>query len=193
MFGESAGGSSIMHQITAFGGLHGPNHFQQAIMQSPAFTPRPSNFQQEETFNKYLSLLNVKSITEARSLPSSALIVANIKAVGGADYGDATFGPVVDGLITPGLPGKLLLQGSFDKSINVMVGHNADEGLTFTNPELTSDAAIKTFILKFFPGISPQVVDYINKILYPAVFDGSQGYTDFISRAVLLTSDVGFT
>ena len=33
--GESAGGGSIMHQITAFGGLKGAAPFQQAILQSP--------------------------------------------------------------------------------------------------------------------------------------------------------------
>ena len=35
VMGESAGGGSIMHQITAFGGLNGPAPFQQAILQSP--------------------------------------------------------------------------------------------------------------------------------------------------------------
>ena len=35
VLGESAGGGSIMHQITAHGGLKGPAPFQQAIMQSP--------------------------------------------------------------------------------------------------------------------------------------------------------------
>ena len=35
VMGESAGGGSIMHQITAFGGLEGRVPFQQAIMQSP--------------------------------------------------------------------------------------------------------------------------------------------------------------
>lgn len=35
VFGESAGAGSIMHQITAFGGLQGPAPFQQAVLQSP--------------------------------------------------------------------------------------------------------------------------------------------------------------
>jgi len=35
--GESAGGASIIHQITAFGGSQGPVPFQQAIVQSPAY------------------------------------------------------------------------------------------------------------------------------------------------------------
>ena len=37
VIGESAGGGSIMHQITAFGGLNGRAPFQQAVLQSPGF------------------------------------------------------------------------------------------------------------------------------------------------------------
>lgn len=193
MFGESAGGGSIMHQITAFGGLHRSAYFQQAILQSPGFAVVSSNFQEQTALNTYLSLLHVKSVAEARLLPSSDLIAANIKAVGGAPYGSATFGPVVDGLITPGPPGKLLLQGSFDKSVNVMVGHNAEEGLVFTDPEITSEVAFQRFLATSFPDINPEVLTFIDKVLYPAVFDGSLGYTDYFSRADLLASEIGFT
>lgn len=35
VFGESAGGGSVMHQITAYGGEKGPVPFQAAIPQSP--------------------------------------------------------------------------------------------------------------------------------------------------------------
>jgi len=37
VFGESAGGGSIMHQITAYGGANGSAPFQQAIPQSPGW------------------------------------------------------------------------------------------------------------------------------------------------------------
>ncbi|KAL9011611.1 MAG: hypothetical protein Q9173_003557 [Seirophora scorigena] len=66
----------------------------------------PSNFQQETTFNAFLSLLNVSTLQEARQLPSSALIEANVRQVGASPYGLFTYGPVVDGLIAPGIPGS---------------------------------------------------------------------------------------
>ena len=128
-----------MHQITAFGGLKGPAPFQQAIPQSPGFQLIPGNLQQEETLQTFLALLNVSTIDEARQLPLSALVVANIIQVANSSYGDFTYGPVVDGLFAPALPGKLLLQGSYDKNLTVMVGHNADEGLLFTNPLATNN------------------------------------------------------
>jgi carboxylesterase type B len=127
VFGESAGGGSIEHQITAYGGNKGPVPFAQAIMQSPGFQPVVSNQQEEQIFQYYLQLLNVSTIAEARSLPFSKLQLANSLQVGLAMYGSFTYGPAVDGNFVPALPGELLLHGQFDKSIRVMLGHNAQE------------------------------------------------------------------
>lgn len=126
VFGESAGGGSILHQITAFGGAPAP--FQQAVPQSPGFSPIVSTVQQESTFNAYLSLLNVTSIAQARSLPYQALQTANIIQIGlQSAYGTFTYGPVVDGVFAPQLPGQLLARGQHAKNVKVMVGHNANE------------------------------------------------------------------
>ncbi|KAL8942451.1 MAG: hypothetical protein Q9216_001651 [Gyalolechia sp. 2 TL-2023] len=191
VFGESAGGGSIMHQITAFGGVAGKAPFQQAVLQSGAFQNLPGNFQQEQTFNAFLSLLNVSTLQEARQLPSSALIQANIQQVGASAYGLFTYGPVVDGLFAPGIPGKLLLQGSFDHDLKLMLGHNADEGLVFTSPFLDNDTAYDTYIESTFPDISPSVAQYIDEELYP-VPSNSTLYEDDIGRASLSISESTF-
>ena len=127
IFGESAGGGSVMHQITAYGGRGGPVPFQQALTQSPGFMPVVSNVQQEQIFDDYLSLLNVSTIEEARKLPFSALFKANAIQVGGSPIGEFTYGPTVDGDFVPTLPGLLLLHGEYHKDLKIMVGHNADE------------------------------------------------------------------
>ena len=127
VFGESAGGGSIMHQITAYGGKKGPVPFKQAIPQSPGFQPYVSNQQQEQIFQGYLALLNVTSIEQARQLPYSALYKANVLQIGGSPYGQFTYGPTIDGDFAPATPGELLLHGEYAKNIRVMVGHNADE------------------------------------------------------------------
>lgn len=90
--GESAGGGSIMHQITAFGGLNGPVPFQQAVLQSAAFQNVASNLQEETTFNTFLALLNISTIEEARHLPLTALQTVNIVQVANSSYGDFTYG-----------------------------------------------------------------------------------------------------
>src|SRR5437773_7003355 len=58
VFGESAGGGSIVHQITAYGGTEGKAPFAQAVPQSPAWWPPVSNFQQEQIFQQFLTLTN---------------------------------------------------------------------------------------------------------------------------------------
>lgn len=127
IFGESAGGGSIMHQITAYGGKKGPVPFQQAIPQSPGFFPYVSSHQQESIFQDFLSLLGVSTIEQARTQSYSTLLQANALQVGGSPYGQFTYGPTVDGDFVPALPGVLLLHGQYAKDLNVMVGHNADE------------------------------------------------------------------
>lgn len=194
VIGESAGGGSIMHQITAFGGLKGPAPFQQAVLQSPGFQNIASNLQQETTFDAFLSLLNVSTIEEARQLPSSALIKANIIQVANSSYGDFSFGPVVDGLFAPAIPGKLLLQGSYDHTLTLMLGHNADEGLEFTNP--ANDISFNTYLSSAFPTINTNVANYVEDVLYPPTMPGTlgtTGYSDETGRVVLLISESTFT
>ena len=193
VIGESAGAASIIHQITAFGGLKGPAPFQQAIIQSPAFSNTPSSLQQQQAFEGFLSTLKVETLAEARQLPSTDLITANIIEVGRAPYGSANYGVVVDGLFAPALPGKLFRQGSFDQSLNVMVAHNTNETPYFTNPAVQNNSAYNEYIRLGFPDISPSVADYIEKVLYPPVFDGSYGYTDQFGRSALAISDSSFT
>ncbi|EMD00258.1 hypothetical protein BAUCODRAFT_145551 [Baudoinia panamericana UAMH 10762] len=197
VFGESAGGGSIMHQITAYGGRNGSAPFQQAIPQSPGFAPIVSNQQQEQIFNGFLSLLNVSTIEQARNLSFTALQTANIIQVGGSPYGGFTYGPAVDGNFVPALPGELLLHGQYDKNLRIMVGHNANEGLLFTSPFVQNDTAFVTNLQTTLPTLRawPQILSYIMNTLYPPVFDGSQamGYTNQIARAAALTSELVFT
>ncbi|KAK4549100.1 hypothetical protein LTR36_007556 [Oleoguttula mirabilis] len=197
VFGESAGGGSIMHQITAYGGLKGPVPFQQAVPQSPGFQPVVSNQQQEATLNEYLHLLNVTTIEQARKLPYSALQTANIIQVGYSAYGSFTYGPTVDGDFVPQLPGQLLLHGQYDKSLRLMIGHNADEGLLFTSPFIQNNSAFAAQVEASFPTINawPSVLEYVTNVLYPPIFTGqeAQGYTNQIGRAAALVSEAVFT
>ncbi|KAI9780748.1 MAG: hypothetical protein M1839_006535 [Geoglossum umbratile] len=195
VIGESAGGGSIMHQITAYGGIPGDGKvpFQQAIMQSPGFLPIPSEFQQEESFTQFLDLLGVKTIDEARKLPSNDLALANSLMVINSSYGSYTWGPVVDGTFVPALPGKLLLQGAFDHNVKVMVGHNADEGLAFTDPSISDDPKFTAYLKLHFPSAQPSVLQFIQTELYPPVFDGSFGYTNPTERLLVTIAEFAFT
>ncbi|KAH0559611.1 hypothetical protein GP486_003876 [Trichoglossum hirsutum] len=193
VFGQSAGGGSVMHQITAYGGNKGKVPFQQAILQSPGFQPYPGNWQQDQLLQQYLQSMNVSTIQEARQLPYDTLRKANTDLVAKSPYGSFTFSPAVDGDFVTGLPGTLLLHGSFDVSIKVMVGYNAQETLHFVDPANNDNSAFAAGIKRVFPDIQPAVVDYITQTLYPEVYDGTYPYTDAKGRAMLSDAEASFT
>jgi carboxylesterase type B len=193
VFGQSAGAGSIMHQITAYGGLGSQAPFQQAILQSPGFKPSPGREEQENLTQRYLALLNVSSISAARQLPLAALSAANVELVASSPYGTFTFAPAVAGSFVPALPGALLAQGLFDTSVKIMTGFNAHETLYFTNPDNTNNSIFEAGIQDTFPGIQPSVVDYIAGTLYPPVFNGSYPYTSYFERAELILAESAFT
>lgn len=182
-----------MHQVTAYGGKKGPSPFQQAILQSPGWLPLPAENEQESTLQQFLGLLNVSSVEEARHLPSNKLIAANAYQVATkSSYGSFTYGPVVDGTFVPELPGKLLLEGHFDKTLRVMLGHNANEGLLFTSPASNNSNAYASLLKQDLPGIKQSVLTYVTNTLYPPVYNGTYGYSNPIQRLALTLADVVF-
>lgn len=176
--GESAGGSSIMHQITAFR-AKSPLPFSQAILQSPAFISKASNWQNELIFQKFLKHLNVSSLEEARNLPSEYLIKGNIAQVSAGEFVDFSYGPTVDGTFTPGIPQRLLSSGLFNNSVNVMVAHNSWEGGLFQSPYTANLSTLTDLIKVIVPSVSPGALSKITDGLYPPVFDGSRGFTTY--------------
>jgi carboxylesterase type B len=90
VLGESAGASSIMHHIAAYGGAQGPGQlpFQQAICQSAAIhNPTKSPALEDQTLELFLDAANVSTIQEARGLSSDVLMAANKDVIRTAPYG----------------------------------------------------------------------------------------------------------
>jgi carboxylesterase type B len=138
-------------------------------------------------------MINVSNIEKARQLPYSALQAANVKLVANSPYGTFTFAPAVDGTFIPALPGNLLAQGSYDKSVRIMTGFNADETLYFTNPDSINNSVFDENLQQTFPDISSSVLDYVSNVLYPQVFNGSQPYGSYFDREKLALADAAFT
>lgn len=200
VIGESAGAGSIMHQITAYGGQKGSVPFAQAILQSPGFPPVVGSAQQEEIYQSVLTQAqalissDVTSVAALRSLDFETLAALNTIVIArAAPYGQFVFGPVVDGTFAPKLPGVLLLEGGFDTSLNIMVGHNSNEGLFFTSPFFATEADIIENLSETIPTASNETLEYITQTLYPPVYDGSYSYTTIFERANLLTAELSFT
>ncbi|KAI9706591.1 MAG: hypothetical protein M1836_003598 [Candelina mexicana] len=201
VMGESAGGGSIMHHITAYGGSGPPALFHQAIPQSAAWYPMTSDTQQENMTHQFLNAAGVSTIEEARRLPMQKLRDASSLLIQEAEYGQYFFGPVVDGDYVPELPGQLLLEGKFDRNVALMIGHQANEGLRYTSPTVQTEAAFKELLTTAFPQISPQELNYLIETLYPPtksltpLMYGLSRSTPVpvYERATLLTAESCFT
>jgi carboxylesterase type B len=198
VIGESAGGGSIEHHITAHGG-NGKALFQQAVLQSPGFKPNPDFAEQESTFQKtlsYASLVAGKSITTAqqlRELSFLELYYTNYMIVGSSPYGEFAYGPVVDGLLVPDLPGKLLLGEKFHHNLKVMVAYNSDEGLVFSSPFFQNTTDFDNYVQFLLPSASPSVLNYITGVLYPNTSGNTTGYKTQLTRTALFNSECRFT
>ena len=152
-----------------------------------------SNYEQEQNYNQFLQLNNCTSLQDLRQVPTALIMQSNIAQISQASYGQFVYGPVVDGDFAPALPGQLLAQGRFDKSLRVMVGHNSDEGLIFTSPFVQTEALFEDFLRTSLPDISSAVVYFLTQQLYPPVFDGTHGYINETQRTSLALSDLVFT
>ena len=197
--GESAGGGSVFHQITAFGGASGPVPFQQAILQSPGWQPNANPGFQESLIEYALtnaSMLtgrNIKTVNDLRGLTFKEITLLNSVIVGQSPYGIYTFGPVVDGTFVPDMPGKLVAQGRFDTSLNaIMMGTNFNEGVLFDSPFLKDDQDYRDNVRLFFPNATKDMVDHVATDLYPNDLSGKFNYTTQPLRAALTTAEACF-
>ncbi|EME39346.1 hypothetical protein DOTSEDRAFT_66360 [Dothistroma septosporum NZE10] len=190
VIGESAGGGSIMHQITAYGGSVPSVPFQKAIVQSPGFFPQENDNARNQAYNAFLGLSGVATLAEARALSFDTVYKANALQVYNSTYGQFTYGPAVDGTFVPDLPGKLLMNGRLSPRVAVMVGHNADEGLGFVSPYVNDDASFKAFMAGVIPAQAATTsnLNYVADTLYP-----SDDYPNQIARTDAAISEAIFT
>ena len=142
----------------------------------------------------FLRYLNVSSIAEARNASTADVVRANLLTVYGSNYGQYTFGPVVDGVFVPNQPGLFLLTGTaFAKNVSIMAGHNTFEGPLFTPPYIQDDESLKAFFKQNAPAVTDTVLNYIVTTLYPAVYDGTYPWTSPIERTIQFVTEQIFT
>lgn len=189
--GESAGAGAILHQITAYNGTKAP--FSKAVMQSPAFAPQPLANHADWTFQIFLTAANVSTLDEARNLSTEVLQHANKLTQSVSPYGTFLIDVSIDGDFVQDLPGKRLLEGKFDTTLQIMAAHNSDEAHKYTNPNTTTDLDFNTTMLTYWPNITDTEFSYLTNVLYPPVYDGSQPYTTPFYRLDLAISDFTMT
>jgi carboxylesterase type B len=149
--GESAGGGSIVHHLTAFGGKLKPL-FKRAIIQSPGFSINKWNRKgpNEETYQTFLKEARCtgKGIECLRALPFHKIKFAQDETIKAAQEGTFGFGPSPDGKFVRQLPQLELASGNHVKGIeSIIVTHVSDEAQIFTRKDVTyTDANFKEFL-----------------------------------------------
>ncbi|MBE3048741.1 carboxylesterase family protein [Candidatus Bathyarchaeota archaeon] len=181
-FIESAGGGSIIHHITSYGGWD-PVPFQRAFTLSAGWVPVTTDQQQVDSAKHFLDYLNVTTIQEAQEASTESAILANAMAIRAAPWSTFRYGPVVDSLYVPDHPSILLHDGDFRADVSVMTGHVMDESSLFTPPFVKTDQDLTDFLYGLYPTAEDGVVDYMVDNLYP---------DPGIKRTMKILSDIGF-
>jgi carboxylesterase type B len=120
--GESAGGGSIIHHLTAYRGKRGRAAFKQAIVQSPGWDPDIDRQTTTASVMSAASNLTGETITTVeglRSLNSTTLQSINRMIHWSAFFGTVPFGPWADGHLVPEAPRQLLQKLHFDDTVTV--------------------------------------------------------------------------
>lgn len=193
IMGESAGGGSILHHITAYGGKKDAPQFQQAILQSPAYVPRPYASQAEDSFSVFLETANVPSLADLVALDTYDLQIANKLSQASDFYGTFQFGPAPDGSYVPDLPEKLLASGQFHNNVKVMVAHNTFEGQKYTDPAATNSSAFDAYMRLYFPEMPGAVLEELSAAVYPPVYNDTSAFPWATPFDRLMTAVADFT
>ncbi|GKT46605.1 carboxylesterase patB [Colletotrichum spaethianum] len=188
VIGESAGGGSILHQLTAYGSTSGAP-FKRAILQSPGFEVNTGAKKQILAYNKaldwasYFSNSSVTTLNDLKQLSFEVIEKVNQITVATTYWGSFGWGPVADGAFVPDLPGVLLSNGKYDSSVEIFGAHNSDEGFIFASPLIGNNEQYISSLLKLLlPEASDEVIDYVTTKLYPAVYDGTYPWKTPLER-----------
>jgi carboxylesterase type B len=187
--GESAGASSLMHHLTAFGGSQDPL-FSQAILQSPAYEPL---WDRNGSMNQmYASFLNFsgcagKQVDCLRSASETSLVNANKQLQGLGPQGSFVVGPSIDGSWVNRLSSvdlqrgnytyvvcfesHLTLIGNFWKGLqSLILSHTSQESIIFVDGHVQTNQDFVSYLSDIFPKSSAQVGLVTNlTTMYPAV------------------------
>ncbi|EFQ30189.1 carboxylesterase [Colletotrichum graminicola M1.001] len=198
VLGESAGGGSILHQITAYGSTSRAP-FKRAILQSPGLEPNVGTTKQSLRYNKalnwasYFSNSSVKTLKDLEQLPFDVVEKVNQMTVATTNWGSFGWGPETDGDFVPEPPGVLLSKGRFDSFVEVLTAHNSDEGSIFASPLIESNEQFISSLLKpLLPDAPDKVIEYIATELYPPMYDGTYLWTTPLERTSTVVAESWF-
>ncbi|KAI1660386.1 alpha/beta-hydrolase [Daldinia decipiens] len=196
VMGESAGAASIVHQLTAFGATESCP-FTKAIILSPAFQ---YNIDLDGNYLKTLAEASkqtgrdIYNVDQLRGLPADLLQYINQETVTTAPVGTFGFGPGPDKDIVTDIPQKLLYQGKFDSTVDLLISHTSHESVPFLPSGINTAADVKAYVRNNLPAASNTTINMLltDRGLYPDVLGGKYPWKTQAGRAERLASDISF-
>ncbi|KAF7317272.1 Carboxylic ester hydrolase [Mycena chlorophos] len=199
IWGESAGGGSILQQVIANGGKTNPPLFKAAIASSP-FVPAQDVYNSRIPQSRYDSVVALSGCSSAsdslaclRTVDASVLEDANIDLALNSFFGTYAFGPVVEdsnGLIQQS-PTRALREGKVNGDALLTVT-NAFEGRIFVNTSIGPVADnVSDYALNLYPNLPANTASKIEEIYADVGSTSDQivalyGDTVFMCTAYLL-------
>lgn len=194
IYGESAGGASVVMQLVAYGGSK-PVPFKRVTAQSIGFGPTRTPAQIETSFASAAAFAGCPtSGKEAMACLRGASVGALVSAINRVPNG--AFAPIIEkpsGFL-PGLPSRLIAAGKFNK-VDFVGGHCTGDGKSFTGgkPEdVKTDDDIRRVVFSRWPGVSNATIDKA-LALYPAPGASGSPFATQYDRASTMAGEVVFT
>ncbi|KAL0576629.1 hypothetical protein V5O48_005359 [Marasmius crinis-equi] len=175
--GESAGGASVVMQVTAYGGTK-PVPFKRATPQSIGFGPTRNDTQIENNFvnaAKFIGCPTTGGSLDTLDCMRNASLGAIVSAINRTPNGEMA--PVVEGPggFLPDLPSRLIASGNIS-AVEYNGGHCTGDGKTFASgspDQFVTDDDVKRIVFSRWPGVSNETRDQA-LALYP-ISNGTDG------------------
>ncbi|BFZ56164.1 hypothetical protein PYCC9005_003206 [Savitreella phatthalungensis] len=157
IWGESAGGGSVMQHLLAYDGKRNRTLFNQAILASPSLP-------QQRWYNDSIPTAYYRAFVDAAGCTNKANVVdclrtADLAIVAGASNNVSrtapsrrwAFNPVIDGTFVTGRPSELLLRQQIVQNVSLLVGSNFDEGSVFIPSNITNAESFEDWLTTLLP------------------------------------------
>ncbi|KAA8905480.1 Alpha/Beta hydrolase protein [Sphaerosporella brunnea] len=190
VMGISAGAGVILHQIVSYGGNGTKLPFQQAILQSPGWSPEANEGGRIPLWNAFKNNTGCGDATCIRKLSTAKVQLANVQTVAqwqsGALGSTSGLFPIVDGDFIPDFPVKLLADEKFHKEVKSIISSSTRYEGGYYVPTTVTDAQFPLLIASQFT--TNQTI--IQRLLaeYPSDGTPESGY----KRAVAAVGDLAF-
>ncbi|KAJ6517448.1 alpha/beta-hydrolase [Mycena vitilis] len=197
IYGESAGGASVVMQVTAYGGSK-PAPFKRATAQSVGYGPTNTAEQTEGFFKTAAQYIGCPA-SGRDAMPclrnaSIGAISSALNRIGGIPF--LAFTPVIEGPdgFMPDLPSRLIAAGKM-ANVEFVGGHTTGDGSTFTfglPDQFQSDDDIRRIVFPRWSRLTNATFDKAFA-LYPQPGTPGSPFATQWDRASAMSGDVIFT